>query len=34
MKYNYIEANINLLLNKDKTAFENETIIKTLQEVA
>ena len=34
MKYNYVEANINLLLNKGRTAFENDTIIKTLQEVA
>ena len=31
---NYIEANISLLLNKGMSSFENDTIIKTLQEVA
>ena len=34
MKYNYIEANISLLLNKGMSSIENDTIIKTLQEVA
>ena len=34
MKYNYEEANINLLLNKGIKAFENETIIKSLREIA
>ena len=33
MRYNYVEANINLLINKGRAAFQNETIIKTLQEV-
>ena len=33
MKYNYVEANINLLLNKGITAFENETIIQSLREI-
>ena len=34
MRYNLIEANINLLINKGRTAFENDSIIKTLQEAA
>ena len=34
MRYNYIEANINLLLTKGHKVFNREVIIKTLQEVA
>ena len=34
MRYNIIEANINLLMNKDRKVFEKNSINKALQEVA